>query len=351
MTRPQQVETRKRPHNQYDMGPMMAHIRRALLIVSVAYALGISGIATAETSVARARTGVVVSIKPIHSLVAAIMQGVGTPRLIVRGSGSPHIYMLKPSDAKALEHAKLIFWVGARMEVFLHGPMEALGTSATIVALADADGLVRWQFREGSRGQDRDRDDVTVADHKRAAKHKHESAKSNIDMHLWLDPQNAKIMASEIVRTLAKVDPARATVYETNGRALKAKLNTLIQDLHRELDVVKGKPFVVFHDAFQYFEKRFGLDAVSAVTLSPDRQPGAAQITKIQRQLAILGATCVFAEPQFLPRLLNVVIEGTRANVAILDPLGAGLKDGPDLYFKLMRRNAKALKDCLAKSS
>ena len=323
----------------------MAYIRTALLIISVAYALGFSGIAKAES-------GVVVSIKPIHSLVAAIMQGVGTPRLIVRGGGSPHIYTLKPSDADALEQAKLIFWVGETMEPFLKGPIKTLGKSATIIALADADGLVRWQFRESRSWQNNDRDDDIVASaHKSEANHKHGRAGRDIDMHLWLDPQNAKIMASEIVRTLAKVDPARATVYETNGRALKAKLNTLIQDLHRELDVVKGKPFVVFHDAFQYFEKRFGLDAVSAVTLSPDRQPGAAQITKIQRQLAILGATCVFAEPQFLPRLLNVVIEGTRANVAILDPLGAGLKDGPDLYFKLMRRNAKALKDCLAKSS
>ena len=226
----------------------MAYIRTALLIISVAYALGFSGIAKAES-------GVVVSIKPIHSLVAAIMQGVGTPRLIVRGGGSPHVYTLKPSDADALEHAKLIFWVGETMEPFLKGPIKTLGKSATIIALADADGLVRWQFRESRSWQDHDGDDDIVAStHKSEANHKHGRAGRDIDMHLWLDPQNAKIMASEIVRALAKVDPARATVYEANGRALKAKLNTLIQDLHRELDVVKGKPFVVFHDAFQYFE-------------------------------------------------------------------------------------------------
>lgn len=322
----------------------MAYIRTALLIVSVAYVLGFSGIAKAES-------GVVVSIKPIHSLVAAIMQGVGAPRLIVRGGGSPHVYTLKPSDADALEHAKLIFWVGEMMEPFLKGPIETLGKSANIIALADADGLVRWQFREGRSWQNHDHDGDIAAAHKSEANHKHGRADRDIDTHLWLDPQNAKIMASEIVRALAKMDPARAASYEANGRALKAKLDMLIRDLRRELDAVKGKPFVVFHDAFQYFEKRFGLDAVSAVTLSPDRQPGAARLTKIRRQLGNVAATCVFAEPQFQPRLLNVVIEGTRANVGILDPLGAGLEVGPDLYFKLMRLNAKALKDCLAKSS
>lgn len=293
---------------------------------------------------------VVTSIKPIHSLVSAIMQGVGEPELIVDGAASPHTYNLKPSNARALQDAKVIFWVGPGLEAFLEKPLQALGRDASIAALDDAPGLVKLPFREG--GAFEPHDDGDEHDSASAApEHEHAEADHDhdpFDTHLWLDPMNAKAMAAMITTTLVAADPANALTYQGNAKALDDKLDALDTEIKGMVTPVKDKPFIVFHDAYQYFEHRYGIRVAGSITVSPETIPGAERVSEIHRKVGELGATCVFAEPQFEPRLVNVVIEGTRAKSGVLDPEAATLKAGSDLYFTLMRGIADSMKDCLS---
>ncbi|NNU64890.1 zinc ABC transporter substrate-binding protein [Rhizobium indicum] len=303
---------------------------------------------------------VVTSIKPIHSLVSAIMQGVGEPELIVDGAASPHTYNLKPSNARALQDAKVIFWVGPGLEAFLEKPLQALGRDASIAALDDAPGLVKLPFREGgafephddapehesASGQHDEADAAHDADPGHASDHDHDHG--TFDTHLWLDPMNAKAMAAMITTTLVAADPANALTYQGNAKTLDDRLDALDTEIKGMVAPVKDKPFIVFHDAYQYFEHRYGIRVAGSITVSPETIPGAERVSEIHRKVGELGATCVFAEPQFEPRLVNVVIEGTRAKSGVLDPEAATLKAGPDLYFNLMRGIANSMKDCLS---
>ncbi|KAB2668339.1 zinc ABC transporter substrate-binding protein ZnuA [Ochrobactrum sp. LMG 5442] len=331
----------------------MKHFRSLLL--ASAFLAGATDI-----SLAAEREGVVVSIKPLHSIVSAVMQGVGEPKLIVQGAGSEHVYSLKPSDAEAIEHAKVIFWAGPSMETFLDKPIDTLGEGAKVVALGDADGLTRLKFREGGpfeahdhghEGHDHAHDDKK---HDHAAEtseagHDHDHGHGEYDLHFWLDPQNGKVLATDIAKTLGASDPEHAAQYEKNARDYGEKIDALTREIASELEPVKDKPFIVFHDAYQYFENRFGVKAAGSITVSPEKAPGAARIKEIHDKIKSLGATCVFSEPQFEPKLVKTVIDGTEARTGILDPLGAELKDGPDLYPQLIRNLADSLKTCLSK--
>ncbi|NVM41700.1 zinc ABC transporter substrate-binding protein ZnuA [Ochrobactrum intermedium] len=331
----------------------MKHFRSLLL--ASAFLAGATNI-----SLAAEREGVVVSIKPLHSIVSAVMQGVGEPKLIVQGAGSEHVYSLKPSDAEAIEHAKVIFWAGPSMETFLDKPIDTLGEGAKVVALGDADGLTRLKFREGGpfeahdhghEGHDHGHDDKKH-DHAAEASeagHDHDHGHGEYDLHFWLDPQNGKVLATDIAKTLGASDPEHAEQYEKNARDYGEKIDALTREIASELEPVKDKPFIVFHDAYQYFENRFGVKAAGSITVSPEKAPGAARIKEIHDKIKSLGATCVFSEPQFEPKLVKTVIDGTEARTGILDPLGAELKDGPDLYPQLIRNLADSLKTCLSK--
>lgn len=331
----------------------MKHFR-SLLLASAFLA------SATNISLAAEREGVVVSIKPLHSIVSAVMQGVGEPKLIVQGAGSEHVYSLKPSDAEAIEHAKVIFWAGPSMETFLDKPIDTLGEGAKVVALGDADGLTRLKFREGGpfeahdhghEGHDHAHDDKKH-DHAAEASeagHDHDHGHGEYDLHFWLDPQNGKILAADIAKTLGASDPEHAAQYEKNASDYGEKIDALTREIASELEPVKDKPFIVFHDAYQYFENRFGVKAAGSITVSPEKAPGAARIKEIHDKIKSLGATCVFSEPQFEPKLVKTVIDGTEARTGILDPLGAELKDGPDLYPQLIRNLADSLKTCLSK--
>ena len=346
----------------------MKHLRSLLLASAF-----LSG--TANVSLAAERDGVVVSIKPLHSIVSAVMQGVDEPKLIVQGAGSEHVYSLKPSDAEAIEHAKVIFWAGPSMETFLDKPIDTLGDGAKVVALGEADGLTKLKFREGgpfeahdhgheghdhcAEGHDHAHNDKKDADnadkgHDHAAEaseggHEHHHGHGEYDLHFWLDPQNGKVLAADIARTLSESDPEHAAQYEKNAKDYGEKLDALTKDVASELEPVKDKPFIVFHDAYQYFENRFSVKAAGSITVSPEKAPGAARIKEIHEKIKSLGATCVFSEPQFEPKLVKTVIDGTDAKTGVLDPLGAELKDGPDLYPQLIRNLADSLKGCLSK--
>ncbi len=315
---------------------------------------------------------VVVSIKPIHSLVASIMQGVGEPSLIVEGAASPHTYNMKPSNASALQAAKVVFWVGPGLEAFLDKPLDALSSSAKVVELSEAPGLEKLKFREGGAFEAHDHGDEGHGDegHKHAEGetehddaaapeaaaghddgHDHEHGHGDTDMHMWLDPVNAKAMAAEIEKTLAEADPDNAGAYKANLEALNKRLDDLDAKLAETVAPVKDKPFVVFHDAYQYFENRYKVRVAGSITVSPEVLPGAERLSQIHAKIKELGATCVFAEPQFEPKLINVVIEGTPAKSGTLDPEAGTLDAGPDLYFQLMENIGTSLKTCLASAS
>ena len=297
---------------------------------------------------------VVVSIKPIHSLVASIMKGVGEPALIVEGAASPHTYSMKPSNAAALEKANIVFWVGHGLEAFLEKPLESLGSGAKIVELDDAPGLEKLKFREGGAFEAHDDGDEHEAGAEGTEAHEeagHHHDEGEFDLHLWLDPINAKAMAVEIEKTLAAADPANAATYKTNLDALNTRLDALDKKLVETVAPIKDKPFIVFHDAYQYFEHRYHVKVAGSITVSPETLPGAARLKQIHEKIVELGATCVFAEPQFKPKLVNVVLEGTAAKSGALDPEAATLDAGPDLYFQLMDGIGTSLKTCLSNAS
>ncbi|NSZ57568.1 zinc ABC transporter substrate-binding protein [Agrobacterium tumefaciens] len=323
------------------------------LMASVAIAAAASG--------ATAAPDVVVSVKPIHSLVAAIMRGVGEPQLIVDGAASPHTYNLRPSNARKLEKADVVFWVGPGLEAFLEKPLEALASKATVVELEDAKGLEKLPFREGGPFEAHDHGDEGHdahdghAEEEGAHDHGHDHAEGHgdhdhgaYDTHLWLDPANAKAMAQTIETALIAADAGNAATYQANTKKLIDDLDALDAELKETVKPVKDKPFIVFHDAYQYFEHRYGVKTAGSITVSPETLPGADRVKQMQEKVRQLGATCVFAEPQFEPKLISVITEGTAAKSATLDPEAATLEPGPDLYFKLMRGIAGSLKDCLS---
>ncbi len=318
----------------------------AKTLLPLAASLLLSGLLVSTTATAADAPKVVVSIKPIHSLVAAVMQGVGTPDLIVDDAASPHTYALKPSNARSLQEAKVVFWVGPGMEAFLQKPLAALGTNATVVELDDAPGIAKLKFREGGAFEPHDDGDEHEASDDHAHDHDHDHGE--FDTHLWLDPHNAKAMVAEITTSLVAADPANALTYEANQKTLDDKLDALDTEIASTLAPVKDKPFIVFHDAYQYFEHRYGVRVSGSITVSPETIPGAQRVAEIHSKVADLGATCVFAEPQFEPKLVNVVLEGTAAKSGVLDPEAATLPQGPDLYFDLMRGIASSLKTCLS---
>ena len=324
--------------------------RRTLAVSVLASAALLSPAPAAQSTAPK----VVASIKPIHSLVAAVMEGVGKPDLIVKGAASPHTYSMKPSDAAALQDADIVFWAGDDLEAFLVKPVATLATNAKVVELIDAPGLKRLPFREGGPFEphaDGDEAAAHVSESNTAVGRDEHHHHGNTDMHFWLDPANARAMAETIETTLAAADPVHAATYRANTDKLDTRLDALTTTIKAELQPVTKKSFIVFHDAYQYFEQRFGVTAAGSITVSPEQIPGVQRIAAIQAKVKELGATCVFAEPQFEPKLISVVTENTDARTGVLDPEGAALMDGPELYFQLIGNLAASLKSCLSQQS
>ena len=471
-------------------------------------------------SAANADLSVVTSIKPVHSLVSGVMEGVGDPTVIIEGAGSPHTYSLKPSQAQQLQDANLVFWMGDELETFLEGPIQSIAKNARSIKLIDSHGLKKIKFREGGMFDEHDdhddhddhghgehafewagvfdlsagtydwtfakvngdyadpamkmvilksgdieaseekaetllssddtktkqHDDKLVAgevayilsfdeakktttfkveieadgqfafftehmpfefedkehffkdasgnnvepvaqepdtdnhahDHEKHAKDDHDDhgkdkhakddhddhgkdkhAKNDhddhghgeFDPHVWLDPINAKAIIHEIEEALVEADPKNAQKYQTNADRMTKKMDTLVDELSAQLQPVQKKGFIVFHDAYQYFEQRFGMSATGSITVSPEVMPGAERVSELRKKIKDLDATCVFSEPQFEPKLVSTLVEGTDARTGVLDPLGASLTKGQDLYFQLLREMANSLNKCLSAKS
>tara|TARA_R110002094_G_scaffold97338_2_gene98287 strand:+ start:657 stop:1592 length:936 start_codon:yes stop_codon:yes gene_type:complete len=288
---------------------------------------------------------VVTDIAPVHALVAQVMDGVGTPDLIIPANASPHGYAMRPSEARNLAQAELVIWVGPTLTPWLDGPVETLGGGATQLILADVNGLTVLPFREGEAFESHDHD----PDHAQDGDHSNDhDGRKAIDPHLWLDPDNASIWLSAIATALASADPENADTYHDN--ASRGQVAIAIQEkvIATQLEPFADTPFIVLHDGFHYFESHFGVIAIAAVSAGDAATPGAAHIASLRAHLKGSGVRCAFAEPQINASLLDTVTEGLDVRVGILDPLGANLPQGPGQYAALLGAMADSMAECLS---
>lgn len=375
---------------------------RNLLPLSVTAAL-MGGTALADVP------NVAVDISPVHSLVARVMDGVGTPSLIVQQSASPHGYSLRPSEAAALQDADLVFWIGEDLTPWMEGAVETLAEDAAVTTLLEADGTTLLDFREGALfeahdhgdhegHEDHDHDDHAEAeeashddhdhdhdDHDHDHDHDHDDDHAEAeeaahddhdhdhdhgddhahddhdhdhddhaghdhgehDPHAWLSPQNASVWLNVIAGQLSAADPDNAGTYFANAAAAREEMEALSAEIAATLEPVRGGSFIVFHDAYQYFETDFDFPASGAISLGDATDPSPARIAEIQERIQDEGVDCVLAEPQFNPGIVATVLDGTEANAGVIDPLGAELEPGPALYPQLLRNMAAAFAECL----
>lgn len=324
---------------------------------------------------------VAVDIAPVHSLVARVMDGVGTPDLIVQPGASPHEYSLRPSDAAALQNADLVFWIGPDLTPWLTDTIETLAPDAAVTELLEADGTIELEFREGALFEAHDHDDDDHEDHEDEAHDDHDDHDEEghddedhedhadeeadhddhddeeaghdehdhgaHDPHAWLSPQNAMTWLNVIAGQLSAADPDNAGAYFANAAAGRTEIEALIGEVTATLDPVRDGQFVVFHDAYQYFEADFDFPASGAISIGDASDPSPARIAEIQDRIAEQGIDCVLAEPQFNPGLVATVLDGTEAQTGILDPLGSDLEPGPTLYPQLIRNLSTALAGCM----
>ena len=281
---------------------------------------------------------VVVSIGPVHSLVAGVMEGVGEPQLLIPAGASPHAYALKPSDARALSEAELVVWVGEGLETVLEKPLHSLAGKAQQLELMQVEGMHLLPSRKGG---------VWHAQQQEAhGGHTHEHGV--LDTHLWLAPENARRIVTAVAAALSGMDAANGPRYRRNAAALQQRIDELAESLAQRLEPLQGVSYIVFHDAYRYFEQAFGLQAAGAIAVSPEQRPGARRLLEIRQAIRDSGARCVFSEPQFRPDIVEVVLEGSEARHGVLDPLGAGLAVGKEQWFELMQGLADSLEGCLA---
>ncbi|MDP6948657.1 MAG: zinc ABC transporter substrate-binding protein [Arenicellales bacterium] len=289
------------------------------------------------TSVSAVVPRVVADIAPNYSLVARVMDGVGVPSLIIQHGASPHGYVLRPSAAAALEKANLVFWTAEELTPWLKVRLETLAGKAHIIKLMEVDGAVRLRFRQG----------VTFDSHyHRQSYDEHDEHEDYVDPHGWLDPENGKIWLDVIASELSKIDPANAGIYARNAVVGKAEISEVTARIERTLASARGVSFIVFHDAYQYFEKRFGISASGSISLGDASAPSPARVAKIRARIAELDISCVFSEPQHSPGLVTSVIGGADVRRRTIDSLGAELEFGIAFYTKLLDSIAKEIAAC-----
>jgi zinc transport system substrate-binding protein len=325
---------------------------------------------------------VAVDIAPVHSLVARVMQGVGAPSLIVAPGASPHEYTLRPSEAAALQDADLVFWIGPDLTPWLESAIDTLAGNATAVELIETEGTTELPKREsalfephqhGDEGHGEDHEGHDHAGHAEGHDHAHEGHDhaghdhaghenhdghedhagheghdhEGHDPHAWLSPDNGAVWLNAIAAALSAADPDNAGAYFANAAAGREELANLRTQINTILEPVRGAHFIVFHDAYQYFEQAFDFPASGAISVSDATDPSPARIAGIQARVADQDVTCVMSEPQFNPGIVASVMDGSNAQTGVMDPLGSDLEPGADLYPQLLRNLATALAGCL----
>ena len=394
------------------------------IISLVAGVAMMGGFAVADTPKVAADIG------PVHSLVSRVMQGIGSPDLVVQAGASPHGYSLRPSEAKALQDAQMVFWMGEGLSPWMEGALDTLSSDATIITLLERDETILMEFREGALFEEHDHGDHDGHDDHGDEKHddhgdekhddhkhddhgdekhddhgdekhddhgdekhddhkhddhgdekhddhgdekhddhgdeKHDDHKhddhgdekhedhdghddhghGSHDPHAWLSPDNAKIWLNLIASQLSIADPENAGTYFANAAAGRAEIDSLKEEVSNLLEPIRGNKFIVFHDAYQYFEKTFDFSASGAISLGDASKPSPARIAEIQSRIQEESIDCVLSEPQFNEGLVATVMAGSSAKTSVIDPLGVGLTPGPDFYSDLIRNMGKSLVDC-----
>ena len=333
---------------------------------------------------------VVTSIAPVHSITARIMAGIGAPSLLLSGSASPHGFSLKPSQMRALSKADLIIYAADEIETFMAKSLSAVEGDAKVVNLSKTDGISVLSIRdqtlwgpqaghEDHQGHGHDEEKDAHDDHKEHGhgkekdahddheEHGHDEKKDvhedhqeneshddhahgvgSVDGHLWLNPKNGQAIATVVTASLSAVDPANAATYRQNLTAFTAELTALDRELADTLKPVGNEPYVVFHDAYQYFEKHYDLAGAGTLMISPERAPSARALSELRDHMAKAHVQCVFSEPQFRPNAVKTLAQDLNLKTGVLDPIGAQLTPGPTLYETLLRNMANNLHDCLA---
>jgi len=292
-----------------------------------------------------AAPNVVTSIKPINDLVTSVMQGVAEPTRLIPPGSSPHTYALKPSERQAAEHADILFWIGPDVEPTLEKVSQNLPKSARIVTLSTLPDMQLLQARTG--GDWERKKPPAAAQATDTHEHGDHTHASKLDGHIWLSPANARVIVRAAADALSASDPAHAAQYQANASQTLKRINALDAALKSQLAPLHNKPFIVFHDAYQYFEHSFDLKAAGSILISPDAMASAKRVNDMRNKIKELGATCVFSEPQFEPKLVQTLVEGTQARSGTLDPLGASLPGGMDGYEQLLQNLANNLQQCL----
>jgi len=336
---------------------MINKIQSFLIVLFLSITLSISSV--------NADVKVVTSIKPIHSLASYVMDGVGKPDVIVDGYNSPHGFSLKPSHAKMLENADLVIWVGEDLETFLEKPLNTIAKKAKNIEVMDLKGIKKLEFREKNifeghddHGHDEHKDehkehghDEHKDEHKEHGHDEHKEKDAHEghhhgehDPHVWLDPMNAKVIIKEITKQLVQIDSKNSAAYKANSKKALADIDKLTKAIKKDLN--KDLRFVVFHDAYQYFENRFNIKVLGALTVNTDVMPGAEQLSEIREVIEHEKVNCIFSEPQFNPSIIKSIAKDTKVKTGILDPLGAKLDKGKNLYFDLLNDMASSFKGC-----
>ena len=299
--------------------------------------LWLSGIVSADVP------QVTTDIPVTHSLVTRVMAGIGTPDLIVNRGASPHDYSLRPSNAASLEAADVVFWISNGLTPWLDDALNTLARNAKVIELMDAKGATVLPFRDGA----------TFETHSHRHKHdedghdEDEHATVNIDPHGWLDPDNGKTWLDVIATELSKIDPENTDIYFDNVSQGKTDIDAVISEIDATLATFRGTNFIVYHDAYQYFERRFDVLAAGSISMGDVSDPSPARIAEIRQTVEELDMTCVFSEPQFNPELIATVVDGTKARARVIDPLGTRLALGADFYLNLLRNIAQTMASCL----
>ena len=283
---------------------------------------------------AQAEVRVLTSIKPLQLIAAAVQDGIAVPEVLLPPGASPHNYALRPSDVRKVQSVELLYWIGPDMEGFL--PRVLKGRSLPSVAVQDLPGMKLRRFAEDSHSHADEADE-----------HDHDHRPGSLDAHLWLSTVNARVIAARMAADLSAADPANAARYASNLKAFDERLDALDGRLKSRLARVAGKPYFVFHEAFDYFEDAYGLKHVGVFSVAAEVQPGAQHVAAMRTRLQEVGKTCVFSEPPLRPRLAETLVAGLPVTLAELDALGGYTPATAQGYEQVLEKLGNDLAGCL----
>ena len=295
-------------------------------------------------------TGVITTIQPINSLVSSVIGNTGKTISLIPSQVSPHEYKLKPSDIKKLQNANIIFFVSHHLETRMTKVFKNLPKNIKIINLMENSGIKNLAIRDNQaweRNDHQHKNEVKDRHYKYSKKHNdHNHYEKEDDVHIWLSPDNAVKIIQKVNKELSLIFPENDQIFKQNANQMITKIKQLKIELKNELSSIRDKPYVVFHDAYQYFENRFGVSSAGALTLNPDVLPGAKQIDAIQDLIQDKNIKCIFSEPQYNPKIIETLAADMKISTGIMDPLGAFIDQGPEMYQNLILDIANSLKDC-----